>query len=220
MSARRSNYRNAGYGEYALDGGGSTFYIGDGNGDMYDGGNYIQIRQAGSASGDISPSTSNGTFQSAKYGSFGYSHPLSIVMASPTDSGSFRMGFSKSGNLGADGGGSSTNYYAYNNSTVNTFVNVYVWVRHVYNAGDPSIGEFYMAFAHPMFGSPSNVSSVNVASDPGSTDNAFSQFEVTGTNYMMFHVLMSKPGGGFISSGESQSVANNVLADIKAHLNI
>jgi hypothetical protein len=71
-----------------------------------------------------------------------------------------------------------------------------------------------------MFGSPSNVSSVNVASDPGSTDNAFSQFEVTGTNYMMFHVLMSKPGGGFISSGESQSVANNVLADIKAHLNI
>jgi hypothetical protein len=218
LSARLPSMQNSNFYSYSLDGGGNS--ISDGSGDMYDGGNFCQIRQNGNASGDINYNSGRSLFNNVKWAGLGYAHPIIVMAASPTDTGSFRMGFSKSGNLGADGGGSSTNYYAYNNATVNTFTNVYAWNRHVYNAGDPSIGDLYIAFAHPMFGSPSNVSSINVASDPGSTDNGFSQFEATGNNFMMFQILMSKPSGQFISSGETQAVVNQLLAHIKAHLNI
>jgi hypothetical protein len=42
-------------------------------------------------------------------------------------------GFQKTGNLGADGGGSYTNFIVYNGSVVSGFT-VYSWCRLVYNA--------------------------------------------------------------------------------------
>lgn len=215
LAARVANYKNPGFYEYNLD---STNQINDGGGDMYDGGNRVSLYVNGSRSGDLSYSTANTTAFSSptqvRYGSLGNTRPIFHIGFGQTDS-TFRWGFGKDGNLGADNGGSQSNYYAYNNATVGNFTNVYAWIRVVFNAGDPSVGDVYIAASHPLFGQISTITGVNVASAAGNTDSNFSQFEVTGRNHFMAAGLLSRPGGGFISTSDVQQVTNTILNDLQ-----
>lgn len=222
LLANNSRYIQPGYSYYSLDSPGSDPYIGDGGGDMYDGGNYTYIRENGNAYGAYAFGTTNSTVSNVKFAGLGYQHPL-VMMAVPRTDTTLRYGFSMSGNLGADGGGSQTQYYAYQNATVGAWKNVYAWIRLAYNAGDPSVGDVYIAAAHTKLGSsahPSAVTSVDVATGSGSTDDNYSQFEVTGKNIIMFKTLMSRSGGGYVSPSDVQTVVNNLLSDVSTALGL
>jgi hypothetical protein len=189
---------------------------------MYDGGNYTYIRENGNQYGAYAFGTVNSTVSNVKFAGLGYQHPL-VMMAVPRTDTTLRYGFSMSGNLGADGGGSQTQYYAYQNATIGAWKNVYAWIRLAYNAGDPSVGDVYIAAAHPKLGSsahPSAVTSVDVATGSGSTDDNYSQFEVTGKNIIMFKTLMSRSGGGYVSPSDVQTVVNNLLSDVSTALGL
>ena len=95
--------------QYETDAG--STYIGDAQSDMYDNGNYTQVRLNGNASGDIGYSnTATSNYSGIKYAALGYSWPLVAIAVAQTDV-STTYGFSRSGDLGADGGGGSCLLY-------------------------------------------------------------------------------------------------------------
>ena len=202
-----AEYKNANFYEYTLDG--TSEYIGDGTYDMYDNGNYTQIMADGAVSGNLSYSTTTETSvvvnaKSTGYISLGHARPV-IMLAKSTTRASW--GFRKTGNLGADGGGSYTNFNVYTGSTVSGFT-VYAWCRHVYNAGDPSIADLYFAIGDS---SSTFYTSTMTVNDPNNTDNGLSSMNIDCVNVLFGCMLCSKPSGTSISAMECQTVLTSLI---------
>lgn len=201
-----SEYQNPNFYAYTLDQT-STLNISDGGGDMYDGGNNTDVFVDGVASSGLTYNTTSpgAVFVNGKTVeviSLGYIHPLTMLARCSQRA---NIGIRKTGNLGADGGGTWTNYNVYTGNTVNSFT-VYAWCRHVYNAGDPSIGDLFFVIGD----SSTTFHNTNMNTfDPGSTDNGLSYMTMDCTNALVGSILLSKPSGAFISQAECQTVLTN-----------
>ena len=201
-----SDFKNPNFYEYILDG--NEFFISDGGNDMFDGGNYTRLRIDGNLSSDLSYNqrTQNNITVSGKTAqviSLGYQRPLIMLAYCSQRS---NIGMNKKGNLGADGGGNTTSYVVYNGAKINGYT-VYSWVRVVYNAGDPSIGDLYFAIgdnSSKFFGNMNTFASTN-------TDDGESYMTIDCQGALVGTILLSKPSGAYISISDCQTVMNNFV---------
>ena len=207
--------------QYSTDSG-NTDRIQDAQSDMYDGGNFTQVRVDGSASGNIFYGNVGSEFSGVKYAPLGYSWPL-VAIAVAEDGQNTRYGFSRTGDLGADGGGGSPNSVTvYDNATVEGFSPVYAWlVNKAYNQNsDPGVMHLYCTV-----GSPSWQSSVSngftVSTFNSSSNNDQSQYESTSTNCFVWTALVSKgQTNGDISAAQAQTFVQNFLSDARTHFGL
>lgn len=143
---------------YNLDG--NQFYISDGGGDMFDGGNYTYQTQDNAALGysqTTTQSVSKPNGINYDYISLGYQQGLSpnvipLTMLSVNTKDNITSGFFKDGNLGADGAGFVQSQFIYYNIIVNGFT-TYAFMRRVYGASDPEVCDLYMLLGHNSWGS-------------------------------------------------------------------
>lgn len=171
-----TDFRNPLFFVYRLDG--TAYQISDGGNDMFDGGNStVPWLRAGTAYWNPGSSVLTGppalsyasqsstlTDTNLYYASFGYTqsaglfpaaqsaiyHPLTMFGAR---SGSGPIGWQKTGNIGADGGGSILTGSIYTGSTINGFT-TYAYYRQTYGEGsDPNICDVYMLFGHSNWSS-------------------------------------------------------------------
>jgi hypothetical protein len=144
----------------------------------------------------------------ATYLSLGYNRPLIMLGYSTTRA---NWGFQKVGTLGASGGGTDTIFNVYTGQIVNGFT-VYAWCRHVYNAGDPSIGDLYFAIgdSSSTFYSTSMITAYSV-----NTNEGFSRMSMDCVNVLFGCMLLSKPGGAYISNTDCQTVLQNLTYRLK-----
>ena len=204
--------------QYETDAG--STYIGDAQSDMYDNGNYTQVRVSGSASSDIGYSTtSTSTFNTVKYAALGYSWPLVAIAVAPTDTVT-TYGFSRSGDLGADGGGGSPNSITvYSNATVQGFNPVNAWlVNKAWNQNsDPGVMHLYCTAGAPSWNSTTSNGFTTTSFD-SSSNNDVSQYQSTSTNcFIMTALLSNGQTVGTVSVSQAQTFVSNFLADAKNH---
>ena len=208
LSPYLSELKNYNFYEYTLDG--SDFYISDGGGDMYDGGNYTQVRVDNNNSGNLSYSQTTATSttlngKSVDIISLGYTRPLTMLAFCSQRA---NFGMAKYGNIGADGGGSQSSSNVYTGSVVNGYT-VYAWVRVIYNAWDPSVGDLYF-----VLGNSSTIfynSTMNTYAD-ASTDGGTSYMTMDCEKAVAGTILLSKPGGTFITVEDCQAVLTNLTS--------
>ena len=198
----------------------STDHISDAQSDMYDGGNYTQVRVNGSASGNIGYNDSLNTYSEIKYIPLGYSWPLVAIAVAPPGA-SYTYGFSRSGNLGADNGGGTPNAITvYANETVSGFDQVYAWfVNKAWNQNsDPLVGHLYVTVGSSRWGS--TVSDGFATTDYASnSDNDYSQYQSTSMKgFVMTALLSNGQTVGTVSAAEAQVFVQNFLSDAASHL--
>lgn len=203
-----SEYKHTSFYNYILDG--DAFQIYDGGADMYDIGNNTRITVDGVLSDNLSYSTTSATSitlngKLVSYVSLGYTQPLVMLAKSSTRAS---WGFRKSGNLGADGSGSSTNFNVYSGGLVNGFT-VYAWCRQVYGTSDPSIGDLYFAIGDS---SSTFYSTVMSTFDPNNTDDGVSYMSMDCVNVLFGCILCSKASGVAISVNDCQYVITAITS--------
>ena len=218
MAARKNTWAASGTNfQYETDS--SDDRIGDAQSDMYDTGNYTQVRVSGSASGNIGYNGTRLTYSGVKYAPLGYSWPLVAIAVAPVDT-STTYGFSRSGNLGADGGGGTPNSITvYNNATVQGFNPVNAWfVNKAWNQNsDPLVGHLYVTVGSPSWGS-SVANGFTTTDFASSSDNDYSQYQSTSTNcFVMTALLSNGQTVGTVSVSQAQTFVSNFLADAKNH---
>lgn len=216
LSARRTSYKNTSFYEYTLDS--SPSQISDGGGDMYDGGNCISLLENGTAAtlNCYDYNTTNGAATNLRHAGLGYATPLVCMATSGTTQR--RFGWLSNGNLGADGGGSSSNVTVYNTQTVNGCL-VHSWLcQKAFNAGDPSVNHLFVTLGHSSFGS--EINAINVTTYNTSTDSDFSQYETTNKNCLVMRLLLSKSGGTVVNSGECQTIITSLTTHFKSHFGL
>lgn len=226
-----SEYRNPSFYFYSLDGSGT--FINDGGGDMYDGGNYTypwyaagtpnNSQIAGSAANplDYSLSTSSNTtdtdfvYRSLGYGTSPDRRPLTMLgyRSNPNRN----IGFQKSGNSGADGGGTLASGILYNNTTLNTFT-VHAFYRQTYNAGDPSHCDLYMLIGHTLWDSSFGTVFSYAHPVSGGGNGGYFYAGSTSRNIIAVTTLLSKSGGALVTSTECQTVVQNFTSRMKTYL--
>ena len=207
--------------QYSTDSG-SADRIQDAQSDMYDGGNFTQVRVSGSGSGNINYNSSRQEYSGVKYAPLGYSWPL-VAIAVAEDGQSVRYGFSRSGDLGADGGGGSPNSVTvYDNATVEGFQPVTAWlVNKAYNqSSDPGIMHLYCTVGSPSWQS-SIQNGFTVTSFNSSSNNDQSQYESTSTNCFVWTALVSNgQTQGQISQGQARTYVQNFLSSARSHFGL
>ncbi len=170
--------------------------IGDGGGDMYDGGNYLHTNLAGqiaytngvitASDGQFGPGSS---YFTAKY-------PGMFVMAATNMTISH---FSIQGNTGADGGGSV------NGTTLQTVVagrQYTIFVKRVFNAGDPSINHLLI-----VSGDGAGITHTWSAN----TDNDQDALDGLAGVRQLAYVLVARQVGGYLDDADVLNVANAFL---------
>ena len=218
MAGQKTSWASSGTNyQYQTDA--SDTYISDAQSDMYDGGNYTQIRVNGNASGNIGYNSNSGTYSQIKHGQLGYSWPLVSIAVAPTGV-SKTYGYSRSGNLGADGGGGSVgSITVYNNATVQGFNPVSAWlVNKAWNQNsDPGVMHLYCTVGHPNW--QSSITNGFVTTDYNSSSNSdYSQYQSTSTSCFQMTVLVSNGQTvGAMTQGQAQTFISNFLADAKTH---
>ena len=218
MQGQKTSWASSGTNyQYQTDA--SDTYISDAQSDMYDAGNYTQIRVNGNASGDIGYNSSSGTYSQIKYGQLGYSWPLVSIAVAPTGV-SKTYGYSRSGNLGADGGGGTVgSITVYNSATVQGFNPVSAWlVNKAWNQNsDPGVMHLYVTVGHPNW--QSTITNGFVTTDFSTSSNSdYSQYQSTSTSCFQMTVLVSNGQTvGAMTQGQAQTFISNFLADAKTH---
>lgn len=233
----RSEFINPSFYNYSLDG--DKYYISDGGGDMYDGGNitspWIKANTNYTSSGGYSaagyPYAIDYSVMSAVsspvdddfyYISLGYAnssttyHPLT-VLGSRSSTGT-PVGFQLGGNSGADGSGTLSSSVIYNGTEINGFT-VYAFYRETYNAGDPSHCNLFILLGHPQWGSV--FGTVNSFADPVSNGGNGGYFYTSGANtanILAIQTLLSKSGGVQVTAAECQTIVANYTLRIKQAL--
>ena len=215
--ARLANYKNVSFYEYTLDS--SPGQLSDGGLDMYDGGNCVSLLQSGSivAGNCLDYNLSNSLYSTTlRYAGLGYARPLICLASSGTTQTTF--GWQSTGNLGADGGGASSNVTVYNTQTVNGCL-VHSWLcQKAYNAGDPSVNHLFVTLGHSSFGS--EINTINTTTYNSSTDSDFSQYQTTNKNCLVFRLLLSKSSGVVVNSGDCQTIITSLTTDFKAYFGL
>ena len=236
-------FRNPSFYAYQLDGDG--YYINDGGGDMYDGGNisspwvisnaeyidnsvYNPVVYPYAVDYTNSATTSN-LDTSFGYISLGYQQypgsgsqsltylPLTVLGSRDNDTYGFGLpvGFQTGGNSGADGGGSLASGSIYSGETVSGFT-TYAFFRETYNAGDPSHCDLYILLGHPNWNS--TFGSVSSFAQPTGIGGCGGYLYTTGVgtkNILAIKTLLSKNGGQLVTSAECQTVVNNFIKRVK-----
>ena len=227
-------FRNPSFYAYQLDGDG--YYINDGGGDMYDGGN-ISSPWVISNAEYIDPyavdytnsATTSNLDTSFGYISLGYQQypgsgsqsltylPLTVLGSRDNDTYGFGLpvGFQTGGNSGADGGGSLASGSIYSGETVSGFT-TYAFFRETYNAGDPSHCDLYILLGHPNWNS--TFGSVSSFAQPTGIGGCGGYLYTTGVgtkNILAIKTLLSKNGGQLVTSAECQTVVNNFIKRVK-----
>ena len=218
MAGQKTSWASSGT-NYQYETDASDTYISDAQSDMYDGGNYTQIRVNGNASGNIGYNSNSGTYSQIKHGQLGYSWPLVSIAVAPTGV-SKTYGYSRSGNLGADGGGGTVGAITvHNNATVQGFSPVSAWlVNKAWNQNnDPGVMHLYVTVGHPNWNS--TITNGFVTTDFNSSSNSdYSQYQSTSTSCFQMTVLVSNGQTvGAMTQGQAQTFINNFLADAKTH---
>ncbi|MFH1320590.1 MAG: LamG-like jellyroll fold domain-containing protein, partial [Bacteroidota bacterium] len=169
-------------------------YINDGGGDMYDGGNYLRTNIGGSFNYSDNLVVSNtwlgstGKYFTRKYtGLFVFGADINGV-----------DWFEISGNLGADGSGSSDASIL----TVDMCGTTYKgFVKRVYNAGDPSVNHLIIVEDKP--GIDHNWSS-------NTDDDQHMVFNLA-TTTRLYHLLYASSGGGYIDDNATLNIMSEFL---------
>jgi len=220
-----SEYRNSDFYFYNLDG--DATYISDGGSDMYDNGNFTTPWLLSGVSYDLGTGSSVSSYPfrisyatttattvdtTFRYVSLGYDsagtsrHPL-FVMGYRTSSAA--VGWQIGGNAGADGGGSTTTNYVYNNSTVNGFT-VYAGYRHIYGTSDPNITNLIILLGHSSWNSV--FGTVTLSGSTNTDSCGMVMYAGAGSaNILAISVLLSKPNTGTpITNTQLQTVVQNI----------
>jgi len=207
-------FKNVDFYQYRLDG--NNMAISDGGGDMYDGGNATRIYIDGQASNSLrydqtipAVFTSNSNKRVDHVG-MGYSSGNALAYLCKCNQRA-QIGFQKTGNLGADGGGIQVTDTVCNRDFLDGY-EVYAWRRLVYNAGDPSICDLYFAIADK---SSTIYDTRMYGSVGGSTDDGFSQFYMDCTNVLMGCILLSRPSGIAVPVSECKEVIRKMCNVLK-----
>ena len=219
MAANKQSWPSSGT-NYQYETDSSDDRIQDAQSDMYDGGNFTQVRSNGSASENIGYSSSYGTYAGLKHGQLGYSWPLISIACPPIDDTPRTFGYSRSGNLGADGGGGSVgSINVYSNATVQGFTPVSAWlVNKAWNqSSDPGVMHLYVTVGHPQWNS-SISNGFQTTSFDSSSNSDFSYYQSTSTNcFQMTALLSNGQTVGAMTSGQAQTFISNFLASAKNH---
>jgi hypothetical protein len=228
-----TEFQNPSFYSYTLDG--NATYITDGGNDMYDGGNFTYpwlisgsnystnaSNVAADAVNVISYSNDSSSitldtdfvYRTLGYGTSPDRRPLTVL---GYRSGTSKpIGFQKSGNSGADGGGSLSSTTLYNGATVNSFT-VYAFHRETYNTGDPSHCDLYMLIGHTNFNSV--FGTVLSYADPVSNGgNGGYLYAANSSNVIAVTMLLSKASGVEVTAAECQTVVQNFTSRMKTHL--
>lgn len=228
-----SEFRNPSFYGYNLDG--DQFYINDGGGDMYDGGNYTypwliagsdySISTGGNQNLAVVIGYANTTATTVDtdfvYASLGYANSIGITANHPLTVLGFRttvgrpVGFQGSGNSGADGGGTLASGIIYAGTVVQGFT-VHAFFRETYNAGDPSHCNLVILLGHPRWGSV--FGSIFSYADPVNKGGNGYYFYTSGaavTGILAIQTLLSKNSGVLVTSAECQAVVDAFVNRIK-----
>lgn len=219
LPAYMSEFRNASFYSYTLDG--TAQYISDGGGDMYDIGNYTALyTNTGTLTANLNyndPLTTLDTdlvYRGLGYGTSPDYRPLSMMAYRDTSTQKY-LGWQKTGNMGADGGGLQISGWVHQGATVNTFV-VHAWYRQTYNAGDPSACDLFIFLGHSQWASSFGTFTVFA---PASTDsNNDYAYTTNSTNIITIVTLLSKSGGVAVTVAEMQTVIAAWISRIKTYL--
>jgi hypothetical protein len=233
-----SEFRNPSFYGYNLDG--TSYYISDGGGDMYDAGNMTNpwvIAGTQYTSSSISGNQQSFTINYAQttattvdtdfiYSSLGYAtssggsitanHPLTVLGFRSTEG--HPIGFQVSGNSGADGGGTLASGILYAGSTLSGFT-VHAFYCETYAAGDPSHCNLFILLGHPNWGSV--FGTINSFADPAVNGGNGAFFYTSGAavkNILAVQSLLSKSGGALVTSAECQTVVQAFANRIKESL--
>ena len=238
-----TEFRNEAFYPYACDG--DAYYIDDGNGDMFDDGNYttpwlLSGDTYVSDDNDIEdyPSCINyGTITQQvvdtdfNYVSLGYipynsdTDEQSDTSRLPLTALGFRcsgpVGWQIGGNLGADGDGDMSSNIFYTGQSVNGF-SVHAAYRQVYNANDPTICNLFILLGHSawdsQFGEP------GFFSDEDTNSNGCYFHSGEGSrNILAIHTLLSKPDDDDetpIPESELQTIVGNFTRRIAESLSL
>ena len=196
----------------------SDTYIGDAQSDMYDSGNYTQVRVNGNQSGNIGYNSGSSTYNNVRYKPLGYSWPLVAIAVAPTDA-STTYGWSRSGNLGADGGGGSPNSVTVYNGDIVSGFTVHAWlVNKSWNqSSDPGVSHLYCTVGQTAWSS--SVSNGFTTTDyAGNSDSDYSYYQSTSTNCFVWTALLSKgQTNGDMSQADARGFVDNFLASARTH---
>ena len=221
MSSQKTTWAASGT-NYQYETDASDDRINDAQSDMYDGGNYTQLRVNGNASGNIGYNNSSSTYAGVKYAPLGYSWPLCAIAVAPTDQAT-TYGFSRYGNLGADnGGGTPDAITVYSNATVGSFNPVNAWlVNKAWNQNsDPGVMHLYFTAGAPSWNSVTT-NGFTTTSFAGNSDSDESQYQSSSTNCFVFTALVSNGQTvGKITTSQAQTFVNNVLSSAATHFGL
>lgn len=228
-----SEYRNPSFYGYNLDG--TSYFITDGGGDMYDGGNWTNpwliagTQITGNSSSQLvhtinyAATTATIVDTDFVYASLGYAassgatitanHPLTVLAFRSTLGRP--VGFQGAGNSGADGGGALASGIIYAGTIVQGFT-VHAFFRETYNAGDPSHCNLVILLGHPRWGSV--FGTIASYADPVSNGGNGYFFYTSGaavTGILAIQTLLSKSGGVLVTSAECQTVVDAFVNRVK-----
>jgi hypothetical protein len=181
-------------GRFDFSGGQTGYYISDGGGDMYDGGNRLTTDGAAGmqyTNGAIVASDDQfgpgSHYFTAKYQGL-------FILAANDITIDF---FSISGNLGADGWG------AVDGAVLNSGAFT-LFVKRVYNAGDPSVNHIVIIPSNPAV---SHSFSTNTDDDQHTVENLGSVRE-------LFYLLVARQYGGYLADSDILSIAEAFLQNL------
>ena len=242
LRANSGSLRNPSFFTYFLDSG-NAYSITDGGNDMFDGGNFTApwLRSNVSyVSGQTIPvptialnySSQSSTLTDTNFyyaasgyvpatGSYpagtqsGIFHPLTIIGAR---SGSGPIGFQKSGNIGADGGGSLVTGSIYSGSVENGFTAHAFYRQSFGQLSDPSICDVYVLLGHPNWGS---VFDTVVSSSVAGTQLQGAALYATGSSseLLAMTTLLSSLSSSAIPFSSVKTVVDNYITLVKTVLN-
>jgi hypothetical protein len=223
LRSYQNEFKNPSFYDYALDG--NDFTIGDGGGDMYDGGNYIHpwlisnTSYATTSSGTTANALSYNITTAAtidtdfKYVSLGYGaspnrRPLTML-GTRTTAGN-PIGFQKSGNAGADGSGTPTQGTIYTAATFDNFT-VYAYYRQISGQWDPSICDLMILIGQSAWNSSFGTVTAYSNSSTDSNGIAYYSTGANTRNLLAISTLLSKNSGVAVTTAEMQTVIQNGL---------
>jgi hypothetical protein len=241
LRANSGSLRNPNFFTYFLDG--NSYFITDGGNDMFDGGNYtapwlrsnvsyvsgqsipIPSLALNYLSQSVTLTDTNFYYAASGYipstGSFpagsqsGIFHPLTMIGAR---SGSGPIGFQKSGNIGADGGGNLVTGSIYTGSVVNGFTAHAFYRQSFGQSSDPSICDVYVLLGHPNWGS---VFDTVISSSAAGTQLQGAALYATGSSseLLAMTTLLSSPTSSAIPFSSVKTVVDNYITLVKTVLN-
>ncbi|UCH85171.1 MAG: choice-of-anchor D domain-containing protein, partial [Candidatus Latescibacterota bacterium] len=178
---------------YDFSGGESGYYITDGGGDMYDGGNYLSTNFGNIIYSD------NVIVNSAYFGAggryFTRKYPGLFVLAADMNGVQY---FEISGNLGADGSGSADG--AILQARVSG-IDFYGFVKRVYNAYDPSVNHLIIVEQNPQS---------NHEFATNTNDDYHRVFGLTGVT-RIYDLLYAGSGGFYIDNNATLTIMETFL---------